>query len=411
MDGYQIFRRNAVGGQIEGYGLFNAETMRAAARRRLPRFVFDFIDGGAHGENALTRNREALDAIRLAPRILAGNERRRTATTFLGCEIAAPFGIAPIGMANLVRPGTDVALARAAATAAIPYALSTAGTTAMEDIARTAPESWFQLYVGRDADIVDDLIRRADDAGFPALIVTADVPTPGKRVRDLVNDFALPLKPSPRLCLDLVRHPGWALRIATGGAPRFANLERYSPPGASTQSLAQLMAAQSSARLDWSLLARLRERWSRKLILKGVMRADDALRAAALGVDAIAISNHGGRQLDAAPAPIEVLPAIRAALGADMPLILDGGVRTGEDVARAVVLGADLVLLGRPFLYSIAALGLESGPAALISLLTDEFDRALGQLGAATPAELDRSLLFPVERGNAERISRFSIAQ
>lgn len=404
-------RCDRVGEQTEGYRLHNAETMRAAARRRLPRFVFDFVDGGAHGENALARNRHALDAIRLVPRILAGNEHRSTRTTLFGRGIAAPFGIAPIGMANLVRPGTDMALARAAAAAAIPYALSTAGTTAMEDIARAAPESWFQLYVGRNADIVDDLIRRADDAGFPALIVTADVPTPGKRVRDLVNGFALPLKPTLRLGLDLIRHPAWALRIAAGGAPRFANLERYSPAGASTQSLAQLMAAQSSARLDWSLLARIRERWPRKLILKGVMRADDALRATALGIDAIAISNHGGRQLDAAPAPIEVLPAIRAAVGADMPLILDGGVRTGEDIARALVLGADLVLLGRPFLYSIAALGLESGPAVLIALLTDEFDRAMGQLGAAMPAQLDQNLLFQAERPNPDRIAKFSVSQ
>lgn len=397
------------GEQTEGYGLHNAETMRATARRRLPRFVFDFVDGGAHGENALARNRQALDAIRLIPRILAGNEHRSTRTTLFGRDLAAPFGIAPIGMANLVRPGTDMALARAAAATTIPYALSTAGTTAMEDIARAAPESWFQLYVGRDADIVDDLIRRADEAGFPALIVTADVPTPGKRVRDLVNGFALPLKPTPRLGFDLIRHPAWALRIAAGGAPRFANLEHYSPAGASTQSLAQLMAAQSSARLDWSLLARIRERWPRKLILKGVMRADDAVRAAALGIDAIAISNHGGRQLDAAPAPIEVLAAIRAAVGADMPLILDGGIRTGEDIARALVLGADLVLLGRPFLYAIAALGLESGPAALIALLADEFDRALGQLGVATPAELKPTLLFDAEPSHSDRIPKLKV--
>lgn len=377
--------------------MHNSETMRTAARRRLPRFVFDFVDGGSHGENALQRNRQALDAVRLAPHILAGNERRSTASTFFGRDIAAPFGIAPIGMANLVRPGTDMALAHAAATAKIPYALSTAGTTAMEDIAQAAPESWFQLYVGRDADIVDDLIRRADDAGFPALIVTADVPAPGKRVRDLINGFTLPLKPSPRLGLDLIRHPGWGLRIAAGGAPRFANLENYSRPGASTQSLAQLMAAQSSARLDWDLLTQIRDRWPRKLILKGVMRGDDAQHAARIGVDAIAISNHGGRQLDAAPAPIEVLPAIRAALGETMPLILDGGIRTGEDIARALVLGADLVLLGRSFLYSVAALGLKSGPATLIAQLSDEFDRALGQLGAAAPVELDQRLLYSSE--------------
>jgi isopentenyl diphosphate isomerase/L-lactate dehydrogenase-like FMN-dependent dehydrogenase len=372
----------------------DVEAMREGARRRLPRFAFDFIDGGALRENALDRNRSALDAVRLAPRVLAGAEQRDTTLSLFGETFAAPFGIAPIGMAGLIAPGIDLALARAAADAGIPYALSTAGTADIETIAQAAPPSWFQLYVGRDAEIVDDLIRRADAAGCPVLIVTADVPAPGKRLRDIRNRFSLPLRPDLRMAFDVATHPGWAWRIATGGAPRFANLERYATPGASVQSLAELMAAQSSARLDWDLLARIRERWRRPLILKGVLRPDDAVRAIAAGVDGIAVSNHGGRQLDAAPAPIEALPAIRDAVGPAVPLIVDGGARNGEDIARARVLGADLVLFGRAFLYGAAALGLRDGPQAVIALLRDELDRAMTQLGCATLPALDRSLLF-----------------
>ncbi len=369
--------------------------LRDAARRTLPRFAFDFIDGGAHGEQALARNRERLDAVRLAPRILTGNDIRSSATHLFGRAFAAPFGVAPIGMANLVRPGTDIALAQAAQRLDVPYVLSTAGTTTLEAINAVAPDSWFQLYVGRDPAIVDDLVRRADTAGYPVLVVTADVPTPGKRLRDLRNGFTLPLRPSAKLAADLLTHPLWAWRTLRGGSPRFANLEAYIGPGASTQSLAGLMAAQSCARLDWDLLAHIRDRWPRALVLKGVLRPEDAAKAAALGVDAIGVSNHGGRQLDAAPAPIEILPAIRAAVPTHMPLILDGGIRSGEDIARALALGANMVLLGRPFLFAVAALGLERGPAALIAMLSDELDRAMGQLGCSFIDHIDGALLCP----------------
>lgn len=386
----------------------DVEAARRAARRRLPRFAFDFIDGGALGEQALARNRRALDDVRLVPHVLTGAVARDQATSFLGQDLAAPFGIAPIGMANLIAPGTDLALARAAARAGIAYTLSTAGTTALETIATAAPQSWFQLYVGRDPAITDDLVRRADEAGYPVLLVTADVPAPGKRLRDLHNRFTLPLRPSLRMGWDVARHPSWAWATATGGAPRFANLEPYSPPGSSTQSLAELMAAQSSARLDWDLLAGLRDRWPRSLVLKGILRPEDAQRARALGVDAVALSNHGGRQLDAAPAPVEMLPAIRAAVGPAFPLIMDGGVRSGEDIARCVALGANLVLLGRAFLYGVAACGIAHGPDAMIALLQDELDRTMAQLGCARIADIDAALVLntsPVAKSSGDPIA------
>lgn len=381
----------------------DVETLRRIARKRLPRFAFDFIDGGAQRETALARNRHALDQVHLLPKVLTGATVRDQSVQLLGQSFASPFGIAPIGMANLVAPGTDLALARAAERAGIAYTLSTAGTTALETIARAAPHGWFQLYVGRDAAITDDLIRRADEAGYTALIVTADVPAPGKRLRDLRNRFTLPLRPTPRMALDVLGHPRWAWAMATGGAPRFANLEAYSSPGSSTSSLAELMAAQSSARLDWQLLARIRERWPRALILKGVLRPEDAKQAADMGVDAIGISNHGGRQLDAAPAPIEMLPALRAAVGPTVPLIVDGGLWSGEDVARCLALGANFALFGRAFLYAVAALGPAGGPAALIASLRDDLDRAMTQLGCASVADIDSSLVR-LAKSSGERL-------
>ena len=373
--------------------LHSIGAMRERARARLPRFAFDFIDGGAGRESALSRNARAFDAVRLVPRVLSGAVVRSQTLELFGRTYAAPFGIAPIGMANLAGPATDLALARAAADATLPYCLSTAATTAIEPIARAAPASWFQLYVGQDAAIVDDLIERAAAAGMPVLMVTADVPAPGKRLRDLENEFVLPLRVSLRLAADVLRHPRWALALALEGAPRFANLERYDRPGASAQSLARLMASQSSARLDWEWLARLRERWRRPLLLKGVLHPQDARRAQSLGIDGVVISNHGGRQLDCAPAPIEVLAQVRRAVGARYALLLDGGVRSGEDVARALALGADAVLLGRPFLFAVAALG-PGGAAALIGLLREELDRALAQLGCRSVAQLRETLVL-----------------
>jgi L-lactate dehydrogenase (cytochrome) len=367
--------------------------LRAIARRRLPRFVFDFIDGGAHREVALARNRAAFDAICLSPRVLTGNLTRTMAVELFGEQLAAPFGIAPIGMAGLVHPDTEISLARAAQAFGIPYILSTAGTTSIEDVQAAAPRSWFQLYVGRDAAIVDDLIARADASAVPVLVLTADVPTPGKRLRDLRNRFVLPFKPTVRMAMDLLRHPAWSLRLLARGAPRFANLARYADPDASATSLAQAMAAQSSARFDWAMLDAIRRRWPRPILLKGILHPTDARRAVDAGVDGIIVSNHGGRQLDAAPAPLTRVPAIRAAVGPSVPILVDGGVRNGEDIARALCCGATLALLGRPFLFAVAALGPSTGPAGLIDCLTDELDRAMGQLGCATAADLNPTLL------------------
>ena len=382
-----------------GDKMHTVEHLRTAARRRLPRLVFDFVDGGAGPESALAGNLAAFARTRLLPRALVDCDHRSPATELFGRRYAAPFGVAPIGLANVVWPGTDEALARTAAAADIPYILSTAGTTAIERIAEVAPKhAWFQLYAGRDQRIVDDLLARAERAGMEALLVTVDVQAPGKRVRDLVNEFTLPFRLSPRGALDVACHPAWAGAVLRRGKPRFANLEAYGSPGASAESLAALMASQSTARLDWRMVDDIRKRWPRRLLLKGVLDPEDARRAVDIGADGIVVSNHGGRQLDAAPAPLEVLPAVREAVGGRIAVLIDGGIRTGEDIAKALAAGADFVLMGRPWLYGVGALGPEKGAAATLRILQDEFDRALAHLGCPTVKDLSRQRLWPGDR-------------
>jgi L-lactate dehydrogenase (cytochrome) len=362
-------------------GIYDLDDVRAAARRRLPRLAFDFVDGAAGRESSSRRSEAAFADILLVPRVLAGAEIRSTEAELFGTAYAAPIGIPPIGLAGLSWPGTDAALARAAGKARIPYILSTAATTSIEEIAQANPDAWFQIYVGKDQHIVDDLLDRAEGAGLKTLVVTVDVPAPGKRVRDLRNGFTLPLRLTARSVVNLVMHPRWCLSVLRHGAPRFANLERYAEEGSSTQSLAALMAGQSSARLNWELLAAIRQRWPGRLIVKGVLNPEDALRLRQVGADGIVVSNHGGRQLDAAPAPVSMLPAIRAAVGADYPVMIDGGIRSGEDIAKSISRGADFVFVGRPFVFSVAACGPEKGPALVIRTLTQELDNVLAQLG------------------------------
>ncbi|QDL94581.1 alpha-hydroxy-acid oxidizing protein (plasmid) [Paroceanicella profunda] len=360
----------------------SAEAYRAAARARMPRFAFDFIDGGAGTEAGLARNRAAFTEALLMPRALVNTEAPiSTARSFLGREWRLPFGIPPIGLAGIAWPGVDRILAAAAERHGVPYVASTPSTDTLEALKQVAPGSgMFQLYVGRSAEITDDLVARAEAAGYTDLVVTVDVPRPGKRLRDLRNGFGLPLRPGPRMVLDLLTHPAWSLAMARAGAPRFANLERYAAPGANARSLAELMAGQSSGRLDWALLARLRQRWSGRMVVKGILNPEDAARAVGEGADAVVVSNHGGRQLDSAPAPLTAIRAVRDRVGTQVPLALDGGVRSGEDILKALNAGADFVFLGRPFLFAVAARGAE-GAEALFALLAAELESALAQTG------------------------------
>ncbi|SFD97474.1 alpha-hydroxy acid oxidase [Roseivivax sediminis] len=363
--------------------------LRARAKARLPRFAFDYIDGGAGEEDALARSRQAYRETCLRPRVLVGSVSPADLTqAWLGQSWAQPFGIAPLGLPALAWPGADLALARAAEAAGVPFVTATPGTATLEAVRDAAPtRSAFQLYVGASAEITEDLIARAERAGYRTLVVTADVPRAGKRLRDLRNGFGLPLRFTPRLAADLALHPRWSLATLRAGAPRLANFATYAEAGAGAQTLAQLMARQSSGRLDWDVLGQIRARWSGALVLKGVLDPDDTERAVKAGVDAIHVSSHGGRQLDGAPATLDALRTIRATVPLDVPLAVDGGVRSGEDILKALEAGADFVFLGRPFLYAMAAEG-KGGPAALIEMLAAELEAAMAQTGRRSVAEI-----------------------
>jgi len=369
--------------------LISSSDLRERARRRLPRFAFDYMDGGAGSEAALSRSIDAFRRAYLTPLVLVNSAApAKLATTFLDKIWALPFGIAPLGLPGLVWPGADLALAQAAKARGIPYTCPTPATATLEEVgAIGSATAMFQLYVGSSLEITEDLIMRAERAEYTTLVVTADVPRPGKRLRDLRNGFSLPLRFGARTIWDLARHPRWSLATLRHGAPRLANLAPYAAPGAGARTLAEVMAAQSSGRLDWDVFAAIRDRWRGKLVLKGVLDPEDAVRAVAAGADAIQVSSHGGRQLDSAPAPLDALARIRAALPAGFPVAFDGGVRSGEDILKALEAGADFVFVGRPFLYGLGALGTD-GPIAVLDMLANELEAALALTGRRSVAEI-----------------------
>lgn len=362
--------------------------LRDAARRALPRLAFDYLDGGAGDEAALARSRAALDAVTLTPRVLVDVAARDTSLELFGRRYAAPVGTAPIGLANFVTAGGDRQVALAAKALDLPYVLSTAATTAIE---RLAPELdgrlWFQLYMPRDRAVGDDLARRAAGAGVTVLVLTVDVPGPGRRDRDIRNGFSLPFRLDARNLLDFVRHPRWSITQLRHGAPRLENWEPYAAGRLSAPSLAALQAQQIDPSLVWDDVARLRDRWRGALVLKGILRPEDAARAAALGADGVIVSSHGGRQLAAAPAPIEVVAAVRAAVGEHLRVGLDSGLRSGVDVARALSHGADFCLLGRAPLYGAAAFG-QPGAEHALRIVVDDLARTMMMLGATRLADL-----------------------
>ncbi len=351
------------------------------ARRRLPRVIFDFIEGAAGEGGAAARNRAAFQDIGLLPRVLVDVAVSTLDTEWLGQAYPVPFGIAPMGMCDLAWPGTDRAFARLAGRMGLPICVSTASSTPLERMIEWAEgRAWFQLYVTGSTDTALHFVERARAAGYRDLVLTVDVPKLGRRPRDLRNGFSTPFRFTPSNMLDFAIHPHWSLGTMAAGIPRMANFDGLTQ-GAGYDRQAPRQGA------DWAFLERLRGLWKGMLIVKGVVAAEDAARIAALGCDAIWISNHGGRQLEAAPAPLTVLSEFRNALPANCPLILDGGVRSGEDIVKALALGAGFVMLGRPFLYASAAIG-PDGPERLARTLTEEIRVTLAQIGLTSLASL-----------------------
>jgi L-lactate dehydrogenase (cytochrome) len=359
--------------------------LRRRAQKRMPKFVWEFLDSGTGLEASKSRNRKALDEIGFLPSILHGEQTVDLSTQFLGHSYPVPFGMAPIGMSGLMWPDAEGHLARAAARAGVPYALSSVAAQMPEDLAPyLGDQSWFQFYPPKDEEIRRDLLDRARTAGFKTLVLTVDVPVASRRERQSRSGLTQPPHLTPRLLAQVATRPAWALGMARNGMPRIKTLDKYidnSVARSPTEHVGYLLRTSP----DMEYAKWLRDNWDGPLIVKGVLRAEDAPALEAMGVDAIWVSNHAGRQFDGAPASIEVLPAIRAAT--QLPLIFDSGIEGGLDILRAMALGADFVMLGRAFHYALAAIGAE-GPEYLIHLLSQDMISNMGQLGARTLADL-----------------------
>jgi len=364
------------------------------ARRRTPNFVFEYLDGGAEDEIALRRNRQAFDAYRFAPRTLVDTADRHCRTTLFGAPLAMPVVVAPTGINGMVRPSGDLMLARAAARAGIPFCLSTVANARAAEVVIPGARLWMQLYIFQDPRITADVVRRADEAGCEALVFTTDANVFGAREWDQ-RSFVRPGRPTARSVVDALWHGRWLADYLLTGFPRFVNVADFFPPDARSARAGIAMIPRLMApAIDWDDVARLRDTWQRKLILKGVLAAADAERAVRLGCDGIVLTNHGGRQLDSSVAPFEVLPQIARAFRDRITILVDSGIRRGSDVAKAVALGAHAVLVGRATLYGLAAGG-EAGVARALEILLTELHRVLGQLGCRTVADLDPALLVP----------------
>jgi len=374
---------------------WSIDDLRAIARRRLPRAVFDFIDGGAETESTLRGNRAAFERVRFLPKVLVDVAQVDTAATLLGGASKLPIAIAPTGAIGFGRRGGDLGIARAAAAAGIPFTLSTTATASLERVAEAAPgRLWFQLYIFKRREFSLGLADRARAAGYEALVVTVDLAVGGKRERDLRNDFSVPFRFTPRNLLGFARTPAWALDMLLRGMPVMENLAGLEHEAASTAAIAASVGRNMDASFDWDALKALRDRWPRKLVVKGVERAADAERLAAIGCDGVIVSNHGGRQLDGAAATLDALPAVARAAGGRMSVLIDGGVRRGGDAVKALARGAEGVLVGRATLFGVCAGG-EPGAVRAIEILRDELVRTMQLCGVRRVGEIGPELLAP----------------
>jgi L-lactate dehydrogenase (cytochrome)/(S)-mandelate dehydrogenase len=365
------------------------------AKRRLPRVVYEGISSGVEDERGIVRNETEFHRYRLLPRHLVDVSKRDQSVSLFGRTYASPFGISPTGIAGIFRRDAELMLAQAAAAAHVPFVMSGASMVSIERVARIDPaNTWFQLYAARDPKISDDFLRRARDAGFGTLMLTVDNPVSPKRERDMRNGFRLPPKLAFLDMLEALTHPGWVIDyLRHGGMAVMETWAPYAAPGAGAAEVARFFRTQSPSIQTWRDLDGFRRAWPGKLVVKGIMRPSDALRCAELGVDGIVISNHGGKALDRAPASIEVLPAIKAAVGDRLIVMLDSGVRRGSDIVVARCLGADFVFLGRATLYGVAAAGL-AGAVRALDILREEIDTTLGLIGCPSFDELGPDFLM-----------------
>lgn len=377
-------------------GLYNVWDYRDAAKRRMPRAFFEFLDRGTEDEAALRANRTALEAVQLRQTILQDVREIDTSTELFGRKLPLPLATAPTGVADIIAYRGELAVARAAGKAGIPYTLATSSTTPMEQVVEAATAGcWLQMYVWEDREASYEIAARAERAGMEALVITVDAPVLANREYNSRNGFIYPIKPRPRLVADILSHPVWSAQTlgrywATGGLPRYANY----PKDMGGKVTGKVSRRANSASVTWDDIARFRDFWKGKLILKGILEPADALRAAEIGADAISVSNHGGRMFDAAPSGLELLPDIARAVSSSMAVLYDGGIRRGLDIMRALALGARAVMVGRATLYGVAVAG-ENGASHVIDILTEELRRGMALGGLKSIEEIDADCLWP----------------
>ena len=377
--------------------MLSLEDFEAPARSYLPRPMYGYISGGAETNASLRANRAAFDDYAFVPRALVDVSGRSTKTTLFGQEYAAPFGFAPMGGSSMAAYQGDIVLARSAAQANIPMIMSGASLSRLEDVKQAGRTAWFQAYLPGETGPITELVERCARAGFETLVLTVDVPVGANRENNVRSGFNRPLRPTPRLALDSALHPRWFLgmfmrTLLTQGMPHFENM------GPRVPLITRTGERDSTSRdqLSWTHVELMRKLWKGRLVIKGILNKDDARIARDSGVDGVIVSNHGGRQLDGATAPLRVLPGIVDAAG-KMTVMMDSGIRRGTDILKALALGAQFVFVGRPFLYA-AALGGDVGVRHAIKLLKDEVDRDMALLGITSLAQMKRELLMELKK-------------
>src|SRR6266480_1547201 len=363
--------------------------LRQHARRHVPSFAFEYMDGGAGADGGIARNWSALDAVELVPRYGVTTALPPVGIDLFGRHYAAPVGVAPMGGPSIVWPGADQYLAAAAQRARVPYTLGLVGGMTVERAAEIAPDVlWFQLYrCSRNGHAIGfDLVRRAEAAGVHVLVLTIDVPVRTTRPREVAVGITSPFRPDLRMLAGILTSPGYLHALWAHGQPRFGNLKPYAPDTADVNEVAAFVRREMGGAFTWDEIARYRERWKGPLVVKGILHPADAETCVSLGVDGIIVSNHGGRQVEALPAAIDALPAVVRAVGGRATVMVDSGVRSGLDVVRAIALGANAAFAGKAFLWGLGALGAE-GPLHVVDLMIEEIKSSLGQIGALRPAQ------------------------
>jgi L-lactate dehydrogenase (cytochrome) len=362
--------------------------LKRLTKKRIPQFAYEYLVGGCNNDRAVSHNRDALDNVFLQPSYLSRTQKASLKTTALGVQYDAPFGIAPLGLSGLIWPKAAEYHASAAKKANIPYILSTLASTSIEDAAACAGSNlWFQLYPPKDTEIRLDLMRRAQEVGCNNLVVTIDVPVAGRRPNDIKNGLSVPPKISVNSIYQTLLRPSWALATAFNGMPEFANMQPYMNKLSNLQDVANYIRSSLKEPVSIAILEQLRQQWPGNLIVKGVLSVEDAKLAVAINADAIIVSNHGGRQLDPACSPVEMMREIVDSVGDKLEIYVDSGVESGVDIARYLALGAKMVFSGRPYMYGVGAFG-KQGADHCIDIFNSELEQVMNQLGCSSPHEL-----------------------